>query len=219
MGVFTRMTDILQANINSILDKAEDPEKLLSLIISEMEESLVEIRSVAAKHLAEQKTLQRKIAKLNAAATDWEVKATKALENQREDLARAALVEKQKVVTEAEQLQEANELVTENIAKINEDCARLVNKLAEAKAKRKTMQTRFEHAKTRLEVKQQVEAYNVDHVLNRFESYESKIDELEAKVDAYDMTTQGASLKAQFADMEANESIEKELQTLKQKVA
>lgn len=219
MGVFSRMTDILQANINAALDKAEDPEKLLSLIISEMEENLVEIRSIAAKHLAEQKTVQRKLKGLGATAQDWQAKAEKALKNEREDLARAALMEKQKVEAEMQHLEDANKLVAEHLEKIQEDCQRLVAKLAEAKAKRKSMEARFVHAKTRLDVKKQLDGYDVDRVLHRFENYESKIDELEAKVDAYDLTTQSSSLKAQFAEMEANESIEEELAELKKKVA
>lgn len=220
MGVFSRMSDILQANINSALDKAEDPEKLLSLIISEMEENLVEIRAIAAKHLAEQKTIQRKLRNLTKTADDWQAKAQKAIESDREDLARAALVEKQKVEAEIEHISVANNQVTENLEKIQEDCARLVAKLAEAKAKRKSMQTRFEHAKTRLEVKKQVETYNVDHVLHRFESYESKIDELEAKVDAYEFTSQsGSSLHAEFAQLESNDKVEAELEAMKKKVA
>lgn len=213
------MTDILQANINAVLDKAEDPEKLLSLIISEMEENLVEIRSIAARHLAEQKTIQRKLTSLNATAHDWQSKAEKAIKNGREDLARAALVEKQKIETEIQHLEDADKLVVEHLVKIQDDCQRLVAKLAEAKAKRKSMQARFDNAKTRLEVKKQVEGYDVDRVLSRFDNYESKIDELEAKVDAYDMTTQTRSVQAEFAEMEANETIEAELDALKKKVA
>jgi len=219
MGVFTRMTDILQANINAALDKAEDPEKLLSLIISEMEENLVEIRSIAATHLAEQKTIQRKLSGLERTANDWQHKAEKAMRNDREDLARAALMEKQKIQEQMTHLEEANQLVTDNLNKIQEDCGRLVSKLAEAKAKRKTMQTRFEHAKARLEVKKQLDHYDVDSVLHRFESFEGKIDELEAKVDAYDMTSEAKSLQAEFAQMESDENIEAQLAELKKKVA
>lgn len=219
MGVFSRMTDILQANINAILDKAEDPEKLLSLIISEMEENLVEIRTIAAKHLAEQKTIQRKINTLQSTANQWHAKAQKAIEKDREDLARAALMEKQKATNEIDELQQANQLVTEHLEKIHEDSARLVAKLAEAKAKRKSLHTRFEHAQVRLEVKQSVEGYDIERVVQRFESYETKIDELEAKVDAYDLTTQSSSLKEQFAEMEADENIEAELQEMKKQVA
>jgi len=219
MGVFSRMTDILQANINAVLDKAEDPEKLLSLIISEMEENLVEIRSIAAKHLAVQKTIQRKLKSLNDTANDWQAKAEKALKNEREDLARAALIEKQKIEAEIQHLDDANKLVAEHLDKIQEDCQRLVAKLAEAKAKRKSMESRFENAKTRLDVKKQLDGYDVDRVLSRFDNYENKIDELEARVDAYDLTTQASSLKAEFAEMEANETIEAELDALKKKVA
>lgn len=219
MSVFSRINDIIQSNLNAMLDKAEDPEKLLSLIISEMEESLVELRSIAAKHLADQKTHQRKLNSFEKKASDWEAKAAIAIEKGRDDLARAALVEKHKATTEIEALNEYLSVVTEQLQKIQEDSARLVAKVAEAKAKRKTMTTRIEHAQTRLDIKAQHEKYDVDAVMQRFETYESKIDELEAKVDAYDIVDGNIDLDAQFKELEANDAIDAELEALKKKVA
>ncbi|XOV80581.1 MAG: phage shock protein PspA [Aestuariibacter sp.] len=219
MSVFTRINDIIQSNLNAMLDKAEDPEKLLSLIISEMEESLVELRSIAAKHIADQKTHQRKLTSLERRAEDWETKATVALQKNREDLARAALIEKQKISAEIEELAHYLEVVSEQLEKIREDSGRLTSKVAEAKAKRKAMYTRFEHAKTRLDIKAQHEKYDVDAVMQRFDGFESKIDELEAKVDSYDLVEGNASLEAQFQELQANDAIDAELQALKKKVA
>lgn len=219
MSVFSRINDIIQSNLNAMLDKAEDPEKLLSLIISEMEESLVELRSVAAKYIADQKTHQRKRNNLQNRADDWEAKATIALQKGREDLARAALVEKQKAATEVEELDKYLAVVNEQLQKIQEDSGRLVAKVAEAKAKRKAMASRFEHAKTRLDIQAQSEKYDVEAVMARFEGYESKIDELEAKVDAYDLVQSNVSLESQFQELQANDAIDAELEALKKKVA
>lgn len=224
MSVFSRINDIIQSNLNAMLDKAEDPEKLLSLIISEMEESLVELRSIAAKHIADQKIHQRKLNHLQSKADDWEQKATIALQKDREDLARAALAEKQTICAEIESLTEYLQVVTGQLDKIQEDSSRLVSKVAEAKAKRKAMTTRMDNARTRQEIKAQSEKYDVDGVLQRFEGFESKIDELEAKVDAYDMvqgnTTQGyTGLEEEFKQLQANDAIDAELEALKKKVA
>ncbi len=219
MSIFSRINDIVQANLNAALDKAEDPEKLLALIISEMEDSLIELRCVAAKHLAEQKSCQRKLDKYSKQAEYWQGKAELALSKGREDLARAALVEKQKAVSDAEQITEHNQAVTEQLQKLQEDCARLVQKLAEAKTKKKSMQTRIEHAQVRLNVKKDLGQYDIEQVVQKFENYESKIDQLEAQVDAYDMVPNSPSLQQEFKDLEANDAIEAELAELKKKVA
>lgn len=219
MGVFSRINDIVQSNLNAMLDKAEDPEKLLSLIISEMEESLVELRSVAAKHLADQKTSQRKLDALNKKANEWQEKAQKAVSKGRDDLARAALIEKQKVMAEQESIQEFNKVVTEQLQKLQEDSARITSKIAEAKAKRKALTTRMDNAKVRMEIKSTAEQFDVDKVMQKFERYESRIDHLEAQVDAYDVVSSGQDLNAQFKELEANDEIEAELESLKKKVA
>lgn len=219
MGVFSRINDIVQSNLNAMLDKAEDPEKLLSLIISEMEESLVELRSVAAKHLADQKTSQRKLDALNKKANEWQEKAQKAVSKDRDDLARAALIEKQKVMAEQESIQEFNKVVTEQLQKLQEDSARITSKIAEAKAKRKALTTRMDNAKVRMEIKSTAEQFDVDKVMQKFERYESRIDHLEAQVDAYDVVSSGQDLNDQFKELEANDEIEAELESLKKKVA
>jgi phage shock protein A len=219
MGVFSRINDIVQSNLNAMLDKAEDPEKLLSLIISEMEESLVELRSVAAKHLADQKTSQRKLDALDKKSNDWQAKAQKAVSKNRDDLARAALIEKQKVMAEQESIQEFNKVVTEQLQKLQEDSARITSKIAEAKAKRKALTTRMDNAKVRMEIKSTAEQFDVDKVMQKFERYESRIDHLEAQVDAYDVVSSGTDLNAQFKELEANDEIEAQLESLKKKVA
>ncbi len=219
MGMFSRINDIVQANINAMLDKAEDPEKIIRLIIQEMEETLVEVRTDAARCIAQQKTLTRQMDGATKQINGWQDKAQLAMNNDKEALAKAALIEKQKYVAKLTSLEEQQAHLTETIEKIQEDTSRLNSKLAEAKAKQKTLVQRRNSAQTRLKVKQANHESKIDDAMTRFENYEQRIDYLEAQVDAYDLTksSDAASLQAQFDAMEADEAIEKELAELKKK--
>ena len=219
MGMFSRINDIVQANINAMLDKAEDPEKIIRLIIQEMEETLVEVRTDAARYIAQQKTLARQIDATSKHINGWQDKAQLAMDNDKESLAKAALIEKQKYVAKLTSLEEQQAHLTESIEKIQADTGRLNSKLAEAKAKQKTLVQRKNSAQTRLKVKQADHESKIDDAMMRFENYEQRIDYLEAQVDAYDLTKSddATSLQAQFDAMEANEVIEKELEALKKK--
>lgn len=219
MGMFSRINDIVQANINAMLDKAEDPEKIIRLIIQEMEETLVEVRTDAARYIAQQKTLTRQMDASTKQINGWQDKAQLAMNNDKESLAKAALIEKQKYVAKLTSLEEQQAHLTETIEKIQEDTSRLNSKLAEAKAKQKTLVQRRNSAQTRLKVKQANHESKIDDAMTRFENYEQRIDYLEAQVDAYDLTksSDAASLQAQFDAMEADETIEKELAELKKR--
>lgn len=219
MGMFSRINDIVQANINAMLDKAEDPEKIIRLIIQEMEETLVEVRTDAARFIAQQKTLARHMEAANKQVDSWQHKAQIAMNNDKESLAKAALIEKQKYVSKLDSLKEQEAQLAESIEKIQGDTARLNSKLAEAKAKQKTLVQRKNSAQTRLKVKQADHEGKIDDAMMRFESYEQRIDHLEAQVDAYDLTksNEATSLQAEFDAMEADEAIEKELAELKKK--
>lgn len=217
MGMFSRINDIVQANINAMLDKAEDPEKIIRLIIQEMEETLVEVRTDAARYIAQQKTLARQIDNTNKEIASWQDKAQLAMNNDKESLAKAALVEKQKYVAKLSSLQEQESHLAESIEKIQHDTSRLNTKMAEAKAKQKVLIQRKYSAETRLKVKQANHENKIDDAMSRFESYEQRIDYLEAQVDAYDLTksNEAASLSAEFQALEADETIEQELAELK----
>ncbi|WP_419149285.1 phage shock protein PspA [Pseudoalteromonas 'SMAR'] len=217
MGIFSRFADIVNSNINAILDKAEDPEKMVRLIIQEMEDTLVEVRSTSAKTLAEKKELTRRLEQLQAQVDDWQQKAELALSKEREDLARSALLEKQKSADDVAALEKELEHVDTHIEKLQQEVSTLQDKLADAKARQKAIVLRQRSAESRLEVKKTLDSNKVDDALNRFERFESKIDGLESQVESYDLGKK--SLSDEIADLQKNEKIDDELEQLKKKMA
>ena len=216
MGIFSRFTDIVNSNINALLDKAEDPEKMVRLIIQEMEDTLVEVRSASAKTLANKKEIVNQIAKYESDASDWEAKAELALSKDREDLARAALQEKKKSAEAAEALSKELAIVDEQISKLQDEIGQLQEKLADAKSRQKAIIMRQKTASSRLEVKKTLDSTKVDNAMGRFEQYERKIDDLESQVEAYDPGKK--TLQDEFAELEASDKVEDELAALKAKV-
>lgn len=216
MGIFSRFTDIVNSNINALLDKAEDPQKMVRLIIQEMEDTLVEVRSVSAKTLATKKEISKQIDKLETEAVDWAGKAELALSKEREDLARAALQEKKKCSDSAEALNHELSVVEEQLTKLQSEIGQLQDKLADAKARQKTIIMRQKTVSSRLEVKKSLDSTKVDAAMGRFEQYERKIDDLESQVDAYDLTKK--TLADEFAELEADNNIDDELAALKKKM-
>ncbi|MEC4728365.1 phage shock protein PspA [Shewanella sp. D64] len=217
MGIFSRFADIINSNISSLLDKAEDPEKMVRLIIQEMEDTLVEVRSTSAKVLAEKKELLRRIVKVQEQVQDWQSKAELALSKDREDLAKAALIEKQKATELATTLSQELVVVEEQIARLKEEVNLLQDKLADAKARQKTIIMRKQTASSRLEVKKQLDSSKIDNAMSKFEQYERRVEGLESQVDAYDLGNQ-KTLKDEFAALEAEDSISAELEALKAKL-
>lgn len=217
MGIFSRFTDIINSNINSILDKAEDPEKMVRLIIQEMEDTLVEVRSASAKTIANKKDVVHQIGKYEREAQDWEAKAELAINKEREDLARAALQEKKKAADAAVTLNNELGLIESELAKLQTETGQLQEKLADAKSRQKTIIMRQKTVSSRLEVKKRLDSSTVDDAMGRFEQFERKIDDLESQVEAYDIGSR--SLKDEFANLEADTKIEDELAALKQKMS
>jgi len=216
MGVFSRFTDIINSNINSLLDKAEDPAKMVRLIIQEMEDTLVEVRSSSAKTLADKKELARQGSRFELDAQQWQEKAELALSKGREDLARAALLEKKKCNESAEALIDELNHVNEHISKLQNEVSQLQDKLADAKARQKAIIMREKTATSRLKVKRNIDDSRVNDALSRFDSYERKIDDIEAQVESYDMGSK--SLADEIADLASDETIDDELTQLKAKM-
>ena len=217
MGIFTRFSDIVNSNINAILDKAEDPEKIVRLMIQEMEDTLVEVRSAAARSIADKKDLNRKLEALDRETRDWEDKAELAIRKGREDLAKAALVEKNRVARAAEVLKQDYLAVDEGLAKLNEDIARLEAKLEDAKARQKALLARHKTASTRLAARKKIHDYKIDDAMVRFEQYTRRIDDVEGRIEAYDLGLP-KDLNHEFASLEAEDAVRDELDALKRRV-
>ena len=212
----SRFTDIVNSNINALLDKAEDPEKMVRLIIQEMEDTLVEVRSASAKTLANKKEIVSQINKYEADANDWQMKAELALSKDRDDLARAALQERKKSAEAAETLTNELTVVEQQISKLQDEIGQLQDKLADAKSRQKTIIMRQKTVSSRLEVKRTLDSTKVDSAMGRFEQYERKIDDLESQVDAYDLGKK--TLNDEFAELETGDKIDEELAALKARV-
>ncbi|MCL1093201.1 phage shock protein PspA [Shewanella kaireitica] len=217
MGIFSRFADIINSNISALLDKAEDPEKMVRLIIQEMEDTLVEVRSTSAKVLAEKKEIIRRIAKVQQQVQDWESKAELALSKDREDLAKAALIEKQKANELADTLAAELVVVEEHILRLKDEVGLLQEKLVDAKARQKTIIMRKQTASSRLEVKKQLDSSKIDNAMSKFEQYERRVEGLESQVDAYDLGNK-KTLNDEFAALEAEDSVNDELEAMKAKM-
>lgn len=217
--MFTRMSDIVQANINAILDKAEDPAKVIKLLIQEMEETLVELRSVAATNLAEKKQVQRQVEKLQKQINAWQAKAILAVEKNREDLAKAALVEKHHNQQKLSALTDEQIVVEDSLSKLQADMGKMQDKLVEARAKQQSLIVRERSVAARMTFKSKAYTVKIDDAIIRFEQYERRIDDLESQVDAYDLVSESKSLNAQFNQLETDTEIEQELALLRKKVA
>lgn len=216
MGIFSRFTDIINSNINNLLDKAEDPAKMVRLIIQEMEDTLVEVRSSSAKTLADKKELTRQVTRFENEAQQWQEKAELALSKDRDDLARAALMEKKKSTENSQSLVQELVNVEEHITKLQGEISQLQDKLADAKTRQKAIIMREKTVNSRLKVKQNIDSNKVNDALSRFDRYESKIDGIEAQVESYDLGRK--SLSDEIAELESNEKVDDELASLKAKM-
>jgi len=216
MGVFTRITDIVNSNINAILDKAEDPEKMVRLIIQEMEEALVEVRSTSARAIADRKEVQRRQGWLAHEAGEWERKAEVAIGKGRDDLARGALLERNKAREAAEFLNRDLEILDDTLAKLGSDVTALQSKIKDAKARQNAIVLRGKAGQARLGARRQLSDHNIDDALQRFENYERKIDDLEGQIESYDLGRK--SLAEEIAELETSERIDEELEQLKSRM-
>ncbi|WP_371396414.1 phage shock protein PspA [Fretibacter rubidus] len=214
MGIFSRMGDIINSNLNAMIDKAENPEKIARLIIQEMEDTLVEVRTDAARNIAERKELARKAESYAERASEWGAKAELALTKDREDLARGALQAKKQAESMVDVVEREIAVLDEAVGKADGDLTKLQSKLDEARAKHKSLMMRSTVATNQIKMRTTLSNNKVDDALARYERMERKVDELEAHVEAFDLGA-GESLESQFAQMEADEAIEGELAALK----
>lgn len=217
MGIFSRFADIVNANLNALLDKAEDPEKMVRLIIQEMEDTLVEVRTASARTIADKKELERKLAYVAQEVTDWEAKATLALSKAREDLARGALVEKAKVAAVAETVRKELAILDGNLSKLSDEIAQLQDKLKDAKARQAALLMRHKTAESRLKVRTTLHTGVTGDAVTRFEHYERKLDNLESEVESFDLGKK-SSLSDEIAGLENEDKVAQELEALRAKI-
>ena len=216
MGIFSRMTDIINSNINSLLDQAEDPEKMIRLIIQEMEDTLVEVRSSSARVLADRKAAARRLEHVRDEAAAWEGKAKLAITKGREDLARAALQEKRAIEEEVTVVEAELAATDEHIAQLNDEVAQLQQKLTDAKAKQKAMLMRSTTVESRIKVKRQMHREALDGAFQRFEHFERRMDNLESQLESMDVGREvPPDLAAEIDALQEDERINDELARLK----
>ena len=216
MTIFSRMTDIINSNLNALLDKAEDPEKMVRLIIQEMEEALVEVRSTSARAIADRKELLRRREWLSAQAEEWERKAEVAVNNGRDDLAKGALGERNKARESAQALIRELGIVDETLEKLNVDVSALQAKIKDAKSRQNSIVLRGKASRARLGARRQLSDHNIDDAIQRFELYERKMDDIEGQIEAYDMGKK--TLADEIDKLEQGDTIEDELRELKARI-
>ncbi|MFM7348099.1 MAG: phage shock protein PspA [Erythrobacter sp.] len=216
MGIFSRTRDIIAANFNDMLDKADDPAKMIRMIILEMEETLVEVRASAARTIADQKEMHRHCIKLDRLQADWAEKAQLALSKDREDLARAALVEKKKAADMADQLKTEIAVLDDALRAYEEDIAKLQHRLREARSRQTAIAARLESAENRVKLRTLMSTERTDEALARFDQLERRVDYAEGRADALRIAEDGPpSLADEIAALAGSDAIDDELQAMK----
>ena len=217
MGIFSRFSDIVNSNINAMLDKAEDPEKIVRLMIQEMEDTLVEVRTAAARSIADRKELDRKLAAVERDRNQWDQKAELAVRKGRDDLARAALAESARVEVRVELLNKQHGQVDNGLKRLKEDIQKLEEKLSDAKMRQKALIMRHQTATKRLDVRKYTHEDRIDDALVRFEQFERKMEYVEGRVEAYDLSEK-KDLRREIASLESAESVQVALDDLKKRI-
>ncbi len=221
MGIFSRLADIVNSNLNAILATAEDPQKMIRLVIQEMEDTLVEVRSQAVRTIAERKQLERRVRTMMHEEDEWHRKASLAIERDRDDLAKAALAARHSVEQSREALEQQIVQISDGLDQQNDDISKLQAKLADAKSREKALSIRARTAQGRLKTREKLYDTRIDDTLNRFDQVERALDELEGKAEAYDLgrRTGRPSLQEELAALETDAVVENEFEALKRRVS
>nr|WP_321241079.1 phage shock protein PspA [uncultured Tolumonas sp.] len=214
MGIFSRFSDIINSNLTALLDRAEDPAKMVRMMIQEMEETLVEVRTSSARVLADRKEQERRLQRLQHDALDWENKARLALSKGREDLARAALAEKQAVEETLQLAERELKVIEEQLTVLHEEISQLQQKLDDAKAKQQSLLAREKTSRARMDIRRSSNRDKLEEAFRKFDAYERKMDNLEAQVEAQDLG-RSRTLHDEFNELARDDKVESELEALK----
>ncbi len=219
MGIFSRTRDIIAANFADLIEKAEDPSKMIRMIILEMEETLVEVRASAARTIADQKEMRRHVAKLDRLQADWADKAQLALSKDREDLARAALVEKRKASDMAGQLASEITVLDDSLRAFEADIEKLQTRLREARSRQTAIAARLESAENRVKLRTLLASERVDEAMARFDTLERRVDFAEGRADALSLADSPPNLADEIAALAAGDKVDEELAAMKRQLA
>ena len=218
MSIFSRTRDIMAANFTELLDRAEDPSRMIRMIILEMEETLVEVRASAARSIADAKEMRRAMVRLEGLTESWTEKAELALSKGREDLAKQALIERQKAADMAKGLEDEVAVIDTTLKAYEADIAKLQGKLREARSRQNAISTRIESAVTRAKARELLNGSRTEDAFSRFELLERRADFAEGRAEALGMTGP-KSLEEEIADLRADEKVDKDLEALKARLA
>lgn len=213
MGIFSRIGEIVNANINAMLDKAQDPIKTVKLMIHEMEDTLMEIKTSAAEVIADQKRLARSIRGEKLRVEDWESKAQLAVSKGRDDLAREALEQRLVSHKHVEEMEARMAEVSQVVSQYKQDITRLEEKLAAAKQRQRSMETNLRHAQNRRNVERKLYEMQTNEALSKIDSFEARIDEMNGEADIH--AASSSALERKFVELEHENEIERELEALK----
>ncbi|MBX7259120.1 MAG: phage shock protein PspA [Candidatus Hydrogenedentes bacterium] len=216
MGIFTRVRDIISSNINAMLDKAEDPEKLVKLMIREMEDTLVEVKASCAGAMATKKKIERELEDVRKRETEWSGKAQLAVDKGREDLAREALIERRRYRERAEAIERERVQCDELVSQYQSDILQLEEKLAAAREKQRMLVQRHVHAQRKRQAQIDIRKVETSDALARFDTFENRIERMEAEADLVNYGAKN-SLEAEFLKLADDQDIEKQLAELKAK--
>jgi phage shock protein A len=219
MGIFSRSRDIFAANITELLDRSEDPAKMIRMVILEMEETLVEVRASAARCIADGKEMRRALSRLDELQRSWTEKAELALSKDREDLAKAALVEKQKAADMADSLKAEIEVLDDALRASEADIAKLQGKLREARTRQNAIQSRLESANQRARLREMYAGPKVDEAFSRFDVLERRADDAEGRADALALGAPPKTLDEEIAELRNAEKVDAELEALKARMS
>jgi len=214
MSIFSRTRDIIAANVIDLVDRSEDPAKTIRVIILEMEETLVEVRASAARGIADQKEKRRQVAELAASQESWTERAALALSKGRDDLARLALIEKEKLTGLADELEEEIAAIGEGLRAFEGDIFKLQAKLREARVRQNAVATRFESAHNRMRLRELYAGSRTEQAFANFETLEREADLAEGHADAL-LLAAPRSLEDEIAELKVAERVDAELQAMK----